>query len=33
MGLIMHEAGVRMEIEDTVIKQKFRTDDVVVTWR
>jgi N6-L-threonylcarbamoyladenine synthase/N6-L-threonylcarbamoyladenine synthase/protein kinase Bud32 len=33
MGLIMYEAGVRMEIEDTVIKQKFRTDDVVVSWR
>jgi N6-L-threonylcarbamoyladenine synthase/N6-L-threonylcarbamoyladenine synthase/protein kinase Bud32 len=33
MGLIMFEAGVRMEIEDTVVKQKFRTDDVVVSWR
>lgn len=32
-GLIMHEAGVRMEIEDTEVNQKFRTDDVDVTWR
>jgi N6-L-threonylcarbamoyladenine synthase/N6-L-threonylcarbamoyladenine synthase/protein kinase Bud32 len=33
MGLIMHEAGVRMDIKDTVVKQKFRTDEVDVEWR
>jgi N6-L-threonylcarbamoyladenine synthase/N6-L-threonylcarbamoyladenine synthase/protein kinase Bud32 len=33
MGIIMYEAGVRMEIKDTVVKQKFRTDEVGVTWR
>jgi N6-L-threonylcarbamoyladenine synthase/N6-L-threonylcarbamoyladenine synthase/protein kinase Bud32 len=33
MGLIMYEGGVRMEIEDTVVKQRFRTDDVDVSWR
>jgi N6-L-threonylcarbamoyladenine synthase/N6-L-threonylcarbamoyladenine synthase/protein kinase Bud32 len=33
MGLIMHEAGVRMEMKDTIVKQKFRTDEVDVSWR
>ncbi|UCF08753.1 MAG: bifunctional N(6)-L-threonylcarbamoyladenine synthase/serine/threonine protein kinase [Thermoplasmata archaeon] len=33
LGLVMHEAGVRMEIADTVVKQKFRTDEVDVNWR
>ncbi len=33
MGIIMHEAGVRMDIKDTVIKQRFRTDEVNVSWR
>ena len=33
MGIIMHEGGVRMEIEDTVVRQRFRTDDVEVFWR
>ncbi|UCE37846.1 MAG: bifunctional N(6)-L-threonylcarbamoyladenine synthase/serine/threonine protein kinase [Thermoplasmata archaeon] len=33
MGLIMFEGGVRMEISDTVVKQKFRTDEVDVSWR
>jgi N6-L-threonylcarbamoyladenine synthase/N6-L-threonylcarbamoyladenine synthase/protein kinase Bud32 len=33
MGIIMHEAGVRMDIKDTVVKQKFRTDEVEVSWR
>ena len=32
-GLIMYEAGVRMELEDTEINQRYRTDDVKVTWR
>ena len=32
-GLVMHQAGVRMRIEDTIINQRFRTDEVEVTWR
>ncbi|MCE5295807.1 MAG: bifunctional N(6)-L-threonylcarbamoyladenine synthase/serine/threonine protein kinase [Euryarchaeota archaeon] len=32
-GLIMHKAGVNMSIKDTMIDQRFRTDDVIVTWR
>jgi N6-L-threonylcarbamoyladenine synthase len=32
-GLLMHESGVRMRIEDTVVNQSFRTDQVDVTWR
>lgn len=33
LGLLMHDSGVRMRIEDTVIDQKFRTDEVDVRWR
>lgn len=33
MGLIMYEGGVRMDIKDTFVKQRFRTDDVDVSWR
>jgi N6-L-threonylcarbamoyladenine synthase/N6-L-threonylcarbamoyladenine synthase/protein kinase Bud32 len=32
-GLVMHRAGVRMQVEDTVVNQRFRTDEVEVTWR
>jgi N6-L-threonylcarbamoyladenine synthase/N6-L-threonylcarbamoyladenine synthase/protein kinase Bud32 len=32
-GLIMYEAGVRMKIENTEVNQRYRTDDVDVTWR
>ena len=32
-GLLMHEAGVRMGIEATAIDQRYRTDQVSVTWR
>ncbi len=32
-GLLMHKAGVRMAVEDTVVDQRFRTDEVDVTWR
>ncbi|MBA3046015.1 MAG: bifunctional N(6)-L-threonylcarbamoyladenine synthase/serine/threonine protein kinase [Candidatus Thermoplasmatota archaeon] len=31
-GLIMHRAGIRMSLEETGINQRFRTDDVQVTW-
>jgi N6-L-threonylcarbamoyladenine synthase/N6-L-threonylcarbamoyladenine synthase/protein kinase Bud32 len=32
-GLVMHEAGVRMDVKETVINQRFRTDEVEVVWR
>ena len=32
-GLVMHKAGLRMEVEDTAVNQRFRTDEVEVTWR
>ena len=32
-GLVMYNAGIRMTIGDTEINQKFRTDEVEVTWR
>jgi N6-L-threonylcarbamoyladenine synthase/protein kinase Bud32 len=33
LGLVMHKAGVRQNIEDTRVNQRFRTDEVNVTWR
>ena len=33
LGNIMYESGVRMDIADTVVEQRFRTDEVNVTWR
>lgn len=32
-GLLMHRAGVRMSLEQTTVDQRFRTDEVMVTWR
>ncbi|MGD1060871.1 MAG: bifunctional N(6)-L-threonylcarbamoyladenine synthase/serine/threonine protein kinase [Methanomassiliicoccales archaeon] len=32
-GLLMYMSGVRMSVEETAINQRFRTDDVDVTWR
>jgi N6-L-threonylcarbamoyladenine synthase len=32
LGLKMYESGVRMKIEDTIVKQKFRTDEVEIKW-
>ena len=32
-GLLMHRSGLTMDIGETVIDQRFRTDDVDVTWR
>jgi len=32
-GLIMHRAGAALRIEDTVVDQRFRTDQVAVNWR
>jgi N6-L-threonylcarbamoyladenine synthase/protein kinase Bud32 len=33
LGVLMHNAGVRQAIEDTRVNQRFRTDEVDVTWR
>ncbi len=32
-GLEMHRAGVRMAIRRTSVDQRYRTDEVPVTWR
>jgi N6-L-threonylcarbamoyladenine synthase/N6-L-threonylcarbamoyladenine synthase/protein kinase Bud32 len=32
-GIEMYRGGVRVAIEDTVVNQRFRTDEVAVTWR
>lgn len=32
-GILAHSSGVRMGLEDTQINQRFRTDEVDVTWR
>jgi N6-L-threonylcarbamoyladenine synthase len=32
-GILQYGSGIRMEIEDTQINQRFRTDEVDVTWR
>jgi universal protein Kae1 len=31
-GILMYEAGLRMKIEETVVKQNYRTDCVEVVW-
>jgi N6-L-threonylcarbamoyladenine synthase len=33
LGNIMHESGVRMTVDETAVMQRFRTDEVPVTWR
>ena len=33
LGYLMHNSGVRMTISDTIVDQRFRTDEVNVTWR
>ena len=33
LGVLMHNSGVRMKIEESIIDQRFRTDMVDVTWR
>lgn len=32
-GLVMHRAGVRMNVSETKVDQRFRTDEVEVLWR
>ncbi|WP_457752723.1 bifunctional N(6)-L-threonylcarbamoyladenine synthase/serine/threonine protein kinase [Thermococcus sp.] len=31
-GLLMYHAGIKFKIEDTIVNQRFRTDEVEVTW-
>ena len=31
-GLVMHEAGVRTRLEDSAVRQRFRTDEVDLPW-
>jgi len=33
LGFLMHNSGVRMNIKDTLIDQRFRTDMVEAVWR
>jgi glycoprotease/Kae1 family metallohydrolase len=33
LGILMYSSGERRKIEDTTVKQRFRTDEVVVRWR
>ena len=33
LGNLMYSSGVRMSVEDTTVEQRFRTDEVEVTWR
>jgi N6-L-threonylcarbamoyladenine synthase/N6-L-threonylcarbamoyladenine synthase/protein kinase Bud32 len=32
-GLVMHEAGIEHALEMTTVDQRYRTDQVEVTWR
>ncbi|MDP8012004.1 MAG: bifunctional N(6)-L-threonylcarbamoyladenine synthase/serine/threonine protein kinase [Thermoplasmata archaeon] len=32
LGKIMHESGIRMSIEDTIVDQKFRADSIDASW-
>ncbi|MDR0334457.1 MAG: bifunctional N(6)-L-threonylcarbamoyladenine synthase/serine/threonine protein kinase, partial [Methanomassiliicoccaceae archaeon] len=33
LGHLMYDSGVRMTMNDTKVEQRFRTDEVDVTWR
>ena len=33
LGHLMYDSGVRMTMDDTKVEQRFRTDEVEVTWR
>lgn len=32
LGLLMYDAGIRQDIEETYVRQRFRTDEVEVKW-
>lgn len=33
LGHLMYDSGIRMDIQDTAVRQRFRTDEVEVSWR
>ena len=33
LGILMHNSGIKMRVEESSINQRFRTDMVDVTWR
>ena len=33
LGSLMYESGIRTDISSTAVRQKFRTDEVEITWR
>ena len=33
LGLLMHNAGTQQRLEETVVRQRYRTDEVEVLWR
>jgi tRNA A37 threonylcarbamoyltransferase TsaD len=33
LGVLMHQSGIQLKVEDSFINQRFRTDMVDVTWR
>ena len=33
LGLVMYQSGLRMDVSETIIDQRFRTDMVDVIWR
>jgi tRNA A37 threonylcarbamoyltransferase TsaD len=32
-GILAHKHGVKQRLEDTMVKQRWRTDEVDVPWR
>jgi len=32
-GILMHESGIKMEIEETRVRQNYRTDEMEIPWR
>ncbi len=32
LGMLMHEAGIRQDLKDTGVRQKYRTDAVEILW-
>jgi len=32
-GILMHQSGIRMSIDETTVRQRFRTDEVEGVWR
>lgn len=33
LGSEMYSSGVRMDVSETAVRQRFRTDEVEVSWR